>query len=622
MLSRICAFWSMWGSGAASIASLLSGGALGLGDCLYHFFDCEPLVGADQYMCEACGCKRDADRRVSIAALPEVLCVHLKRFSYAQWGGSKNGATVHFPVRGLDMAPFVSHGAFSQAQQLYVRAKEQQVGSSLSHLLSYAGGGPGAGGSAAAAAGGMARVPTLPANLQQLAAVAGSAVGGGTDGKRTDVADDNTPSGSASSTSIASRSRHNSVTSGSSSAGSGGSVVGATPGGSVVGATPGAVAVAIAGPAAASGGITAAAASGGGFGLGIELPKSGSARSLAGLAVGSAAGHGAGKAGRRVAHTMSPETRAWLLHRQALASGSTGVELVSAAAAAAAGTGLMQMSSPNAAAAMSALAAGPAGALRTASSGRAVSGDAVAGSTPPALSPSALFAAAAAAVAGSPWSGPNAGGSASSAASSAGASTPGASGAAGGAPATGPHPVPAGRRTGASTLGEAKYDLVSMVQHMGSLHGGHYISHGRNRQDGRWYTFNDADVSQTDASSVAAREGYLLFYVRRRGPGFAPAVLPPRASKEEDADHYVSMAWWLRYCMLSVPGPLSNADILCDHGSLKMQLGGETENLTIALTRRQYDVLATAYGASDPPLRDLSPCKECIVSAIGSFLGI
>jgi hypothetical protein len=153
-----------------------------------------------------------------------------------------------------------------------------------------------------------------------------------------------------------------------------------------------------------------------------------------------------------------------------------------------------------------------------------------------------------------------------------------------------------------------------MVQHMGSLHGGHYISHARNRQDGRWYTFNDADVSQTDAGSVAAREGYLLFYVRRRGPAFAPAVLPPRASKEEDADHYVSMAWWLRYCMLSVPGPLSNADILCDHGSLKMQLGGETENLTIALTRRQYEVLAAAYGASDPPLRDLSPCKECIVS--------
>jgi len=45
------------------------------------------LTGSDQYMCEVCNRKCDADKRISIASLPEVLCIHLKRFSFHNWGG-------------------------------------------------------------------------------------------------------------------------------------------------------------------------------------------------------------------------------------------------------------------------------------------------------------------------------------------------------------------------------------------------------------------------------------------------------------------------------------------------------------------------------------------------------
>jgi hypothetical protein len=48
----------------------------------------EALTGSDQYMCEVCGRKCDADKRISIASLPEVLCIHLKRFSFHNWGGA------------------------------------------------------------------------------------------------------------------------------------------------------------------------------------------------------------------------------------------------------------------------------------------------------------------------------------------------------------------------------------------------------------------------------------------------------------------------------------------------------------------------------------------------------
>jgi hypothetical protein len=89
--------------------------------------------------------------------------------------------------------------------------------------------------------------------------------------------------------------------------------------------------------------------------------------------------------------------------------------------------------------------------------------------------------------------------------------------------------------------------------------------------------------------------------------------LPTRGS--EPADHFVSISWWLRYLLVAVPGPLSSADIICDHGALKRQLAAETEGLAIALTATQYETLAAAYGAVGAPLRDLAPCRECLVEA-------
>jgi len=120
---------------------------------------------------------------------------------------------------------------------------------------------------------------------------------------------------------------------------------------------------------------------------------------------------------------------------------------------------------------------------------------------------------------------------------------------------SGPVPVPAARRTASSTCGSTLYDCVAVVQHMGGLSGGHYIAHCRNRATNRcvaaapptpvwlqvtadapharrWHTFDDSLVIPRTLEEVARREGYLLFYQRRRTPEFAPAVIPP-AGKDE-----------------------------------------------------------------------------------------
>ena len=66
------------------------------------------------------------------------------------------------------------------------------------------------------------------------------------------------------------------------------------------------------------------------------------------------------------------------------------------------------------------------------------------------------------------------------------------------------------------------YDLIGVSNHQGSLHGGHYIAHvdtnGGDRstnKSARWMCFNDARVSNANASSIAGPTAYVLFYKLR-----------------------------------------------------------------------------------------------------------
>ncbi|CAF0837839.1 unnamed protein product [Brachionus calyciflorus] len=64
------------------------------------------------------------------------------------------------------------------------------------------------------------------------------------------------------------------------------------------------------------------------------------------------------------------------------------------------------------------------------------------------------------------------------------------------------------------STGETKYSLIAVSNHYGSLGGGHYTAYGRNRNDGRWYYFDDSSVSSSDSTSVCTPAAYLLVYLR------------------------------------------------------------------------------------------------------------
>jgi len=55
----------------------------------------ERLRGADQYHCDRCACKVDAERGVSFRRLPRVLAIQLKRFRYDFRLGQRLKVTTH-----------------------------------------------------------------------------------------------------------------------------------------------------------------------------------------------------------------------------------------------------------------------------------------------------------------------------------------------------------------------------------------------------------------------------------------------------------------------------------------------------------------------------------------------
>jgi len=60
---------------------------------------------------------------------------------------------------------------------------------------------------------------------------------------------------------------------------------------------------------------------------------------------------------------------------------------------------------------------------------------------------------------------------------------------------------------------ELSYDLVAVSEHHGGLGGGHYTAVGRSTVDGKWYSFDDSHVSETN--NIVTPSAYVLFYVRK-----------------------------------------------------------------------------------------------------------
>ncbi|GMH26056.1 hypothetical protein Nepgr_027899 [Nepenthes gracilis] len=91
---------------------------LSLYTCLEAFLREEPLVPEDMWYCPQCNEQRQARKKLDLWRLPEVLVIHLKRFSYSRSMKHKLETFVNFPIHDFDLTNYIANKNNSQ-RQLY-----------------------------------------------------------------------------------------------------------------------------------------------------------------------------------------------------------------------------------------------------------------------------------------------------------------------------------------------------------------------------------------------------------------------------------------------------------------------------------------------------------------------
>jgi ubiquitin C-terminal hydrolase len=58
------------------------------------------------------------------------------------------------------------------------------------------------------------------------------------------------------------------------------------------------------------------------------------------------------------------------------------------------------------------------------------------------------------------------------------------------------------------------YDLYGICNHSGGVQGGHYTSFIKNA-NGKWYHFNDTNVTEIEENKLISPKAYCLFYRKK-----------------------------------------------------------------------------------------------------------
>ncbi|XP_062374035.1 ubiquitin carboxyl-terminal hydrolase 15-like isoform X2 [Sardina pilchardus] len=71
--------------------------------------------------------------------------------------------------------------------------------------------------------------------------------------------------------------------------------------------------------------------------------------------------------------------------------------------------------------------------------------------------------------------------------------------------------------------GPCRYDLIAVSNHYGGMGGGHYTAYAKNKDDDKWYYFDDSSVSPAGEDQIVSKAAYVLFYQRQdtvKGTGY------------------------------------------------------------------------------------------------------
>ena len=80
---------------------------ISLSDCFNLYTKTEELSEQDYWYCSKCKSHQASTKKFDLWSLPEVLVVHLKRFSYSRLYRDKIDTLVDFPLKDLDMSSYL-----------------------------------------------------------------------------------------------------------------------------------------------------------------------------------------------------------------------------------------------------------------------------------------------------------------------------------------------------------------------------------------------------------------------------------------------------------------------------------------------------------------------------------
>uniref|UniRef100_A0A4W3HGV8 Ubiquitin carboxyl-terminal hydrolase n=1 Tax=Callorhinchus milii TaxID=7868 RepID=A0A4W3HGV8_CALMI len=97
--------------------------------------------------------------------------------------------------------------------------------------------------------------------------------------------------------------------------------------------------------------------------------------------------------------------------------------------------------------------------------------------------------------------------------------------------------------------GPCEYNLIAVSNHYGGMGGGHYTAFAKNKDDDKWYYFDDTSVSPATEDQIVSKAAYVLFYQRQdtvSGTGYfahdrivkkeASAAVGARVESDEDCN--------------------------------------------------------------------------------------
>merc|ERR1719186_318716 len=108
-----------------------------LSECLKLYTSQEKLGADDAWYCPNCQKHQQATKKFDLWSLPEVLVIHLKRFSYNRYWRDKIDTIIEFPVNNLDMTQYVINSTHGQAVYDLISVSNHYGGMGGGHYTAY-----------------------------------------------------------------------------------------------------------------------------------------------------------------------------------------------------------------------------------------------------------------------------------------------------------------------------------------------------------------------------------------------------------------------------------------------------------------------------------------------------